>query len=436
MAHDGPALALHIAQAMALPLVGLALGILARRALGPARRGANVLWALSLVCAGVGLSCWPNPMSAILDTATRTPGLGHLVTDTLITGAFVLQFAFTCTVSDDGWTPKRQGLVALYVALVGLYGAEWAAIHNGYNFYRGYSGWPPLVLAANLTLVALIEYAAGVGIRGYASYLRDDAHSSERVVAMGAIAVFGLAGLYGLLVLGQTIAAALGLGSTEILAFTGPIMGMAGSTALGVVWLLTGKGARRLRAYVQAVFALRRCEVELEGREGKVADREERVAEREGNMVNLAVWVEDHLVQMHAEVDERPVNDMATWSAAAGQSAYQRTTTLMTTRLTLLAQARVLRLPRYDLDLLSDKDEDQGQAAEDDAILAEEVPQQVEERQNLLSDLSRLLQMVDPQPLPEGIEPREEPPGWRRDAATAIIETLRRYGLDRRRRSA
>lgn len=139
---------------------------------------------------------------------------------------------------------------------------------------------------------------------------------------------------------------------------------------------------------------------------------------------------------MHAEVDERPINDMATWSAAAGQSAYQRTATLMTTRLTLLAQARVLRLPRYDLDLLSDEDEDQGQAAEDTAILAEDVPQQVEERQDLLSDLSRLLQMVDPQPLPEGIEPREEPPGWCRDAATAIIETLRRYGLDRRRRSA
>jgi len=435
MPHDVPALALHVAQAMTLPLVGLALGILARRALGPVQRSANVLWALSLVCAWIGLSCWPNPASAILDTAAGTAGLAHLVTDTSITGTFMLQFAFTCTVS-DGWTPKRRGLVALYVALVGLYVAEWAVIHNGYSFYHGYSGWPFPVLATNLTLVALIGYAAGVGIYGYARYLRDDAHSSERMVAAGAITVFGLAGLYGLLVLGQTLAAALGLGSTEILGFTGPIMGVACSTALGVVWLLTGKWSRRLRAYAQAVFALRRREVEVEQRAREVAAREERLGELKGDIAILAVWVEDHLIQIHAEVDERPVADMATWSAATGQSAYQRMATLMTTRLTLLAQARVLRLPRYDLDLLPDEDEDQGQPDEDDVSMAENLPQEVEERENLLSDVLRLLQLVDPQPLPEGIEPREEPPGWRRDAATAITETLRRYGLDRRRRSA
>jgi len=383
-----------------------------------------------LVCSWIGLSCWPNPASALLDSATRTPGLGHLVTDTLITGAFVLQFAFTCAVSDAGWTPKRQGLVALYVVLVGLYVVEWAAIHNGYNFYEGYSGHPFPVLATNLTLVALIEYAAGLGIHGYASYLRPDAHSSERVVATGAITVFGLAGIYGLLVLGQTIAASAGLGATEILSFTGPLMGVAGSTALGIVWLLTGKGSRRLRAYVQAVFAVRRREVELEEREREIAEREERVTEVEGNIADLAVWVEDQLIQIHAEVDARPLDDVATWCAAASQSPYQRKVALTTARLALLGQARVLRLPRYDLGLLPHEDESDG------VSLAQDLPREVEGHENFLSDVLRELQLVDPQSLPEGMEPRDEPPGWRRDAAAAITQALLRYGHAQRRRPA
>ncbi len=429
MAHDAPALVLHVIQAMLLPLVGLALGILARRSLGPARRSANVLWALSLVCAWVGLSCWPNSVNALLDTGTRIPGLGHLVTDTLITGAFVLQFAFTCAVG-GAWTQKRQGMIALYVALVGLYVVEWAVVHGQYNFYEGYAGRPFPVLAINLTLVALVEYAAGLGIRGYVSYLHGDAHSSEHVVALGAITVFGIAGFYGVLVLGQTVAASLGLGSTAILSFTGPLMGVAASTAMGVVWLLTGKRSRRLRAYMQAVFALHQREVELEERARAMDAREERLTDREGNIADLAVWVEDHLIQIHAEIDRRPLDDVATWCAAGSQSPYQRKVVLTTTRLALLGQARVLRLPRYDLGLLPHEDES------DSASLAQDLPQEVEDHEDFLSDVLRELQLVDPQSLPEGMEPRDEPPGWRREAATVIARALRRYGYTCGRRPA
>jgi len=454
-------IAVRVAQAIILPLVGLTLGTLARRTLGPKPTRVNVLWSLSLACACLGLVCWPNLTATTLDRYAHVPGLGHLATATFTSASFVLQFAFTCAVAGC-WTWRRYGAVMLYGMLAGLYIALWLAIHNSFDVYRSYNGWPPIVLATNLTLVALIGYAAAIGIYGYAGWLRDEAHSSERIIAGSATTVFTLAGVYVTLVLGQTIASLLGLGSTEIMGFTGPITLAAGSIAAGVIWVLTGERTRSLRAYAQLVFALRQREVELEKRERAVAVREElekreravavreelekrerAVAVREehqtalaGDIADLAVWVEDHLIQIHVEVDERPVADMATWSAATGQSAYQRTATLMTTRLTLLAQARVLRLPRYDLDLLPDEDEDQGQPDEDDASMAENLPQEVEERENLLSDVLRLLQLVDPQPLPEGIEPREEPPGWRRDAATAITETLRRYGLDRCRQSA
>ena len=419
----------HVAQVLLLPLVGLTLGVLAGRALGPKPTRANVLWSLSLVCACLGLACWPNSTGAAIDRFAHVPGLGHLATDTFTSASFVLQFAFTSAVGDR-WTRKRFVAVVLYVALVVLYIALWLAIHNTYDLYRSYSGWPPSVLATNLTLVALIGYAAAIGIYGYAGWLREDAHSSERMVAGGATTVFALASVYAILVLGQTIASLLGLGSTEIMGFTGPITLTAGLFAAAVIWVLTGKRSRRLRAYVQAVFALRQREAELEEREHRVTEREDHLTELEGNIADLAVWVEDQLIQIHAEVDARPLDDVATWCAAASQSPYQCKVALTTTRLALLGQARVLRLPRYDLGLLPDERESV------DASMAKDLPREVEEQENFLSDVLRELQLVDPRPLPDGIEPREEPPGWLRDAATAITQALLRYGHAQRRRPA
>jgi len=175
------------------------------------------------------------------------------------------------------------------------------------------------------------------------------------------------------------------------------------------------------------VFTLRQREVELEKREREIAEWKDRLTELEGNIADLAVWVEDQLIQIHAEVDGRPLDDVATWCAAASQSPYQRKVALTTTRLALLGQARVLRLPRYDLGLLPHEDESDG------ASMAQDLPREVEDHENFLSDVLRELQMVDPQSLPEGMEPRDEPPGWRRDAATIIAQALRRYGHTRRR---
>jgi hypothetical protein len=296
--------------------------------------------------------------------------------------------------------------------------------------YRSYSGWPPPVLAINLTLVALIGYAAAIGIYGYAGWLREDAHSSERMVAGGATIVFALASVYAALVLGQTVASLCGLGSTEIMGFTGPITIAAGSIAAGVIWVLTGERTRSLRAYAQLVFTLRQREVELEKWEYEATEREERLTELEGNIADLAVWVEDQLVQIHVEVDERPLADMTAWCAATSQPPYQRKVALTTTRLALLGEARVLRLSRYDLGLLPDERESV------DASMAEDLPRAVEEQETFLSDVLRELQLVDPRPLPDGIEPRDEPPGWRRDAAPAITQALRRYGHAQRRRPA
>ncbi len=421
--------AVHIAQAIMPPLVGLALGTLARRALGPRPTRANILWSLSLVCACLGLVCWPSLTAAALDGFAHVRGLGHLATDIFTSASFTLQFAFTCVVGGR-WTWRRYVAVMLYGMLAGLYVALWLAIHNSYDLYRSYSGWPPPVLAINLTLVALIGYAAAIGIYGYAGWLREDAHSSERMVAGGATIVFALASVYAALVLGQTVASLCGLGSTEIMGFTGPITIAAGSIAAGVIWVLTGERTRSLRAYAQLVFTLRQREVELEKWEYEATEREERLTELEGNIADLAVWVEDQLVQIHVEVDERPLADMTAWCAATSQPPYQRKVALTTTRLALLGEARVLRLSRYDLGLLPDERESV------DASMAEDLPRAVEEQETFLSDVLRELQLVDPRPLPDGIEPRDEPPGWRRDAATAITQALRRYGHAQRRRPA
>jgi len=422
-------LTVHIAQAMMPPLVGLALGTLARQSLGPRPTRANVLWSLSLACACLGLVCWPSLTAAALDGFAHVRGLGHLATDTFTSASFALQFAFTCVVGGC-WTWRRSVAIMLYGMLAGLYVALWLAIHNSYDVYRSYSGWPPPVLATNLTLVALIGYAAAIGIYGYAGWLREDAHSSERMVAGGATTVFALASVYAVLVLGQTIASLLGLGSTEIMGFTGPITITAGSIAAGVIWVLTGERTRPLRAYAQLVFTLRQREVELEKREHEVAEREEHLTALEGNIADLAVWVEDQLVQIHVEVDERPLADMTTWCAATRQTPYQCKVALTTTRLALLGEARVLRLSRYDLGLLPDERESV------DASIAKDLPRKVEEQENFLSDVLRELQLVDPRPLPDGIEPRDEPPGWHRDAATAITQALLRYGHAQRRRPA
>ncbi len=411
-------LAFHLIQVIVLPLVGLVLGILARRSLGPAPRRADVVWCLSLVCAWIGLTCLPNSLAVVIDGATRSRGLAHLVDDVLITGAFVLQFVFTCTVAGL-WTWRRGGVVALYVVLVGSYMAQWAAHHARYDFYDGYYGHPVPLLIFNLTLVALIITAATLAIWGYARYLQRGAHSSERVVAVSVTIVAGLASSYAVLVFGQIIASALGFGSTQILGFTGPIMGLASSIAAAVIWLLTGKRSRRFRQYIQAIFALRQREIEVDERERQVAVREARSDEREGYIVDLAVWLQDQLTQVHVEIDTRPIAHMATWCSAAGFSRHKTRVTLTATRLTLLTEARVLRLPRYDLSLLPDEDDDPDSARDD-------LTQEAEVELDFLTDLLRVQQLVDPQTLPAGIEARIEPPGWRREAADAICTALRR----------
>ena len=423
--------AVHAAHALLLPLIGLTLGVLAGRALRPTPTRASVLWALSLVCACLGLACWPLATAGAIDRVTHVPGLGHLATDTFTSASFVAQFAFTCVVGDC-WTPRRRVAVVVYGALVGLYGVLWLAVHTTYNVYDSYSGWPAPVLTMNLTLVVLLGYAATLGIYGYIGWLRGDADSSERLVAAGATTVFALAVVYAVLVLGQTVASVLGLGSTQIMSVTGPITVTAGVIAAGVIWLLTGARTRPVRAYVQAVVALRQREAEVEERERRVAAREDDLTQLKGDIADLAVWVEDHLVQIHAEVDQRPLNDLSAWCAANDIPASQRKVALTVMRLVLLGQARVLRLPRYDLTLLPDEDEGDPGAAS----VARDLPGEVDEDETFLSDVLRVLYLADPHPLPEGITPREEPDGWRRVVATAMAHALRRYGHDRRSASA
>ncbi len=416
----------HIVAAVLVASIGLALGNLGRRGLGPAPRRANILWSLSLVCAWLGLTCWPHAVTTLIDDATHIPGLAHIVSDTLITSAFVLQFAFTCTIEKGGWTWARMGASALYVAILIAYAIQWGVLHNGYSFYGTYAAHPPALLRANITLVALILWSSGLCIKGYVGYLRANADSSVRVMIVGVMIVAGLAAFYGVLILGQLVTSALGFGSTEITSVTGPILGLASMTAAVVVWLLTGQRTHPLRSYVRSVFALRQREIELDERERRIRQRDERVAEREGKLTDLAVWVQEQLVQIHVEVDERPVNEVITWCAAAGVSLYKANLGVMTTRLALLSRAHILRITRYDLDLIPDEDDDTD-SANHDLIAA------IEEEEDILSDLMRMLQLVDPRPLPEGIEPRVEPPGWRLDLAHAISVALSRPRIVRRR---
>lgn len=415
---------IHIAGAIIFPFIGLMLGLQARRSLGPAPRSADILWCLSLMCGCIGLTFWPHAMTTLLDSVAHIRGLAHIVSDALITAGFVLQFAFVSTV-EGRWTRARWSAIALYVVLLGAYAAQWATLHDTYSFYGHYAGRPPALLAANLTLVTLIVGAATLAIAGYAGCLRRGAHNSDRLMAMGVTFVSGLTVVYGLLVLGQVVVSALGYGSTQVAAVTAPIMIVASTAGLAIVWLLTGRRSRRLRAYLQVTVSLHAREAELDERERRLAARETYLDEREGNLADLAAFVEDQLIQVHPDIDERPVDDMETWCAAAGLDTHRTRVTLLTTRLTLLTEAGALKLPRYDLGLLPDDPDEDDRA---DADLA----RGIEDHEELLSDVMRLLQLVTPRPLPKGIEQRVEPPGWRRDAAEAILTTLRRHGRRRR----
>ena len=271
----------------------------------------------------------------------------------------------------------------------------------------------------------LIVGAATLAIAGYARCLRQGAHNSDRLMAMGVTFVSSLTVVYGLLVLGQLVASALGYGSTQVAAVTAPIMIVASTAGLAIVWLLTGRRSRPLRAYVQNAVFLREREAEMDDWERRLAVREARLDEREGNLADLAAFVEDQLIQVHPNIDERPVEEMERWCATAGFDAHRTRATLLTTRLTLLTDAGALKLPRYDLGLVPDDPDD------DDCTDAD-LARVVEDYEELLSDVMRLLHLVAPRPLPQGIEPRVEPPGWRRDASDAILAALRRHGRRRR----
>ena len=407
-----------------LPAVGVALGALATHALGRTRTAARVPWFLSLICAWLGLTFWPNPVSLALDGALGSPGLGHLLTDTLITVSFVLQFVFTATVTGR-WSGRHWLAVALYSVLVIVYVALWVPIHvSGYDFYHGYSGRPLPVLAINLLLGGLIIYAAALGLSGYASFLDRGVDGSVRLLAHGARIVFSLTILYGVLVLGQTLASRAGLGSTQILQVTGPIIIGTSGGGLFLVWLFSGRRARRLRAYIQERFTLDRERARLEEMDAALAAREARLTAREANAIDLAVWVQGQLCQVHPDIDAAIDADLAARCAARGVPERDTQLALSTARLVALTRVRALRLPRYDLDLLLDDDDDE---ATDASVLSGSEDQTgiAESSLTFLSDQLWLLALVDPRPLPAGITPRGEPPDRLRVLAALISESLR-----------
>ena len=278
---------------LASPLILL---LAARRiALRRGRQDADAIVGFILVALGVMV--WPTSHALALDAAVGVPGLGHLLTDTLILIGFSLFFNFAAKMHP--MAPRlRHALFGGALILITLHCLFWLLANltipgkHTYLFYNRYSSHPVQLFLTWLVLGIAIIYTASLYLWSGVTSLGPRYQARVRAMALSTSIIAGGTVLYGVVVLVQVVAGAAGVDSATATHITAPII-----SAMAVVALVSTSVmlfARRGWNYLQDLFSLRRQRelMELE------SERQLRIYHR---IVHMSTWINERLLRVRQD---------------------------------------------------------------------------------------------------------------------------------------
>jgi len=398
---------------------------------------------LSYLVGAITVMLWPTNHSAIFDAATHAPGLGRLVNDMCATLSVMLQFIFITSLS-KAWYRWRRIAVVVYVALlVGfvelwfpIYGAPGHALAR--DLYAGYASGPLLVRVWNTIVGLTIPYTCVLAFIGFNQANGRIHNRYPRFTTAAGTTTYGLATVYGSLVVAQLGAAWLGRGDIGIKRFLGPIV------VLCLVLILVDTGfvlfgpriLRRLQrgcAYIRQWFSLTEKQAQI----NRGIERLEQLLVDNTNAAGVA---SDQRVHLDKYADAAVIDAVDVHLKAHGIAAYERKAGRQAVRYLVLNRANAVR-PLYDDERPVGEDEDDsGLAGLDDEGLLVDLSRREQEHLYVHADAARIagliILMQRGETLVSGrlteLEPRQEAEGWRREVAALIVEVLRAHARDKK----
>ncbi len=306
----------------------------------------------AFICAATGLVVWPTSHALALDAALHVPGLGHLLTDTLILLAFTLFFNFSSKLGLLS-TGRRHALLGVALGLVALHGALWLLDNmtvpgdRTYLFYYRYYGRPVQLFLTYLVLGIAIVYIAGIYLWANLATLRLQHSTRVRAMAMCAILIAGGTVLYGLLILAQAVASAAGVDPSTVTRYTVPLMSaVAGVALVSVLALLF---ARDVQHYLLELVSVRRQRelLQLE------TERNLRVYHR---IVHISTWIDERMLRVRQDYSAGDAVEFVTRECARrGISLECRRAGREAVRVITLAYENVMESPFFDEDELDER---------------------------------------------------------------------------------
>lgn len=400
----------HVVLGIALLIYGL---IVLRRD----RSRAGQLYGWSYIAGWISLTLWPADNSAVLDTLTRTPGLGRLLNDACAILSVVLQFAFISTLAGV-WPRWRQLAMVVSCVLLALLVPLWFVVRLTVTrdfpqlFYRGYYAQPSTLLAWNVLVGFAIAHSCSLSFIGYVRALGAMRTRFTRATTLAAVVVYAAATVYGVLVMAQLAADRAGYGPTGVLHYTGPIV-------LGcVVATLSSTGVvmfgRKVWAYTRQWFSLTRKQMVLK-----------RLLK---DTINANVLLSDQRVYLERRADHALVRTVDDQCRTHGITSYQRKVARQAVRLVILEGD----LPRPAASAGNMAAGEETTEPDYQALLAD-LSRRIEEDLHFLADAYRVARLVMLDLRDQGLHddtrpelaPRREPRGWRHDVARLIVAVVR-----------
>ena len=377
-----------------VPLVGLLFVICSLRALFQVRTRGAVIFTLSNAAGAIGVSVWQTENAALIDSSTHLPGFARLLSDLLFTASALLQFIFAAGLIPSWRVPGRKVLAGFLGAALALC-LVWALVpvSGAHLIATTVRGRPLSVLAYNLVAGLSVACAYGMCAIAYVYVVRHTTYHRTRVTLYGALPVVALCALYGLLVVLEALADRAGIDTfalqqdTHLLVSANAIAATI-VVALGVVlWpIWRNLRTKRFQRQQQELWRLRR------------------------DLLDATVLLSDRLAKAYRFVNKQMVHTAGRWCKQQALPTDQARVTVEAARWLSLEQAN-LTSQQPDA-----PDEDPG------AVLVSDLAWSAESDTCFYSDMLRVLLLaLGPENVPEEIERRSEPAGWRREVAGLLV---------------
>ena len=397
---------------------GILLLLSALRIRAQARTRATALYLASIACGGLGVIVWVPDNSLALDSLLHTPGVGHLLTIWLISLCFILQFAFMTALTRH-WNRLSFGASVLYALLLGLFSLAWMAVHLtlgtrfGTMAYGAYAGGPAAVVIMHLAASLCTVWAALLGAWGYGRFLLAGHRLDERLGAGGALSVLIGGAVYGLIVLGNTLATSAGTRNIGLFTLRAPIIVISAALAPFTLWVVI-----HLQPLWMQLWAIRGGDSE-----GDLQHREEELFQLRLAMLDAQALLDDATARLQHFADPTVVEDVAARCPTCDLSPYEQRVAIEAAIWATAMRDGAGWIPWIG-SFVRASPRDTGDPAQL-RTLADDAHRFTADTLRVVLLVLGRRQMLDEAQIQQGS------PGWRRRAAAVVRLVLRAHGYDR-----